>query len=76
MPTDDSPPASQADLELEIAHILLLDIVGYSKLLANEQVESIQELSRAGGKPRLPCSALRTHELLIGLLQPSATLGD
>ena len=46
VPTDDSPPASQADLELEIAHILLIDIVGYSKLLANEQVESIQELSR------------------------------
>ena len=36
----------QPALELEIAHLLLIDIVGYSKLLANEQVESVQELGR------------------------------
>ncbi len=46
MPTEETPPVPQPDLELEIAHLLLIDIVGYSRLLANEQVESIQELAR------------------------------
>jgi TolB-like protein/Tfp pilus assembly protein PilF len=46
LPTEEIPPVPQPDLELEIAHLLLIDIVGYSKLLANEQVESIQELAR------------------------------
>src|SRR5215468_6550063 len=46
VPTDETPPAAPADLELEIAHLLLIDICGYSKLLANEQVESLQELAR------------------------------
>src|SRR5258707_14764009 len=39
-------PEQQPDLQLEIAHILLIDIVGYSKLLVNEQIESVQELNR------------------------------
>src|SRR6266852_2876820 len=34
------------DLQLEIAHLLLIDVVGYSKLLVNDQVESLQELNR------------------------------
>jgi TolB-like protein/class 3 adenylate cyclase/Flp pilus assembly protein TadD len=34
------------DLQLEIAHILLIDVVGYSKLLVNEQIELLQELNR------------------------------
>jgi class 3 adenylate cyclase len=34
------------DLELEIAHILLIDVVGYSKLLVNEQIELLQELNQ------------------------------
>jgi hypothetical protein len=34
------------DLPLEIAHLLLIDVVGYSKLLVNEQIESMQELNR------------------------------
>src|SRR6266699_4846063 len=34
------------DLQLEIAHLLLIDVVGYSKLLVNEQVEAMQELNR------------------------------
>ena len=33
-------------LHLEIGHILFLDIVGYSKLLADEQKELVQELNR------------------------------
>src|SRR6266446_8606578 len=35
------------DLRLEIAHILFIDIVGYSKLLMNEQSEIVQHLNRA-----------------------------
>src|SRR5881275_3708641 len=34
------------DLQLEIAYILLIDVVGYSKLLVNEQIELMQELNR------------------------------
>src|SRR5438067_9105798 len=34
------------DLPLEIAHLLLIDVVGYSKLLVNDQVESLQRLNR------------------------------
>ncbi|HMF46801.1 MAG TPA: hypothetical protein VKE29_09020, partial [Candidatus Udaeobacter sp.] len=37
---------TKPDLLLEIAHILLIDMVGYSKLLVNEQVELLQELNR------------------------------
>ena len=34
------------DAHLEIGHVLFIDIVGYSKLLTNEQREKIQELNR------------------------------
>jgi TolB-like protein/class 3 adenylate cyclase/Tfp pilus assembly protein PilF len=34
------------DLQLEIAHILLIDVVGYSKLLVNEQIELLQKLKQ------------------------------
>ena len=37
----------EPDLKLEIAHILLLDIVGYSRLLVNEQVEDSVATLRA-----------------------------
>jgi TolB-like protein/class 3 adenylate cyclase/Tfp pilus assembly protein PilF len=42
------PPSSETktDLPLEIAHLLLIDVVGYSKLLVNEQIELLQELNR------------------------------
>lgn len=35
----------EAELELEIAHILLIDVVGYSTLLVNEQIELMQQLN-------------------------------
>jgi TolB-like protein/class 3 adenylate cyclase/Tfp pilus assembly protein PilF len=40
------PPSAEPtpDLQLEIAYILLIDVVGYSKLLMNEQIELLQEL--------------------------------
>jgi S1-C subfamily serine protease/class 3 adenylate cyclase len=34
------------DLHLEIAHVLFIDVVGYSKLLADEQSETLQLLNR------------------------------
>jgi adenylate cyclase len=40
-----NPTSSQsADLKFEIGHVLFIDIVGYSKLLINEQSEQIQKL--------------------------------
>src|ERR1700751_4712388 len=38
------PSESSSDLKFEIGHVLFIDIVGYSKLLINEQSEQIQEL--------------------------------
>src|SRR5712692_3750257 len=38
------PAKSDLDVRLEIAHVLFIDIVGYSKLLINEQSEQIQKL--------------------------------
>ena len=40
------PGDAQPDLRLEIAHVLFIDIVGYSKLLINEQRESLEELNQ------------------------------
>jgi hypothetical protein len=36
---------TQKEIELEIAHVLFLDIVGYSKLSVNEQHPRIGELN-------------------------------
>jgi TolB-like protein/class 3 adenylate cyclase len=36
--------ASSSDVKFEIGHVLFIDLVGYSKLLINEQSERIQEL--------------------------------
>ncbi len=38
------PPESSSDVKFEIGHVLFIDIVGYSKLLINEQSEQIQTL--------------------------------
>jgi hypothetical protein len=35
----------KTNLHLEIAHILFIDVVGYSKLLINEQSELVQKLN-------------------------------
>jgi class 3 adenylate cyclase len=42
----DKPAEPTLDLPLEIAHLLLIDVVGYSKLLVNEQIELLQELNQ------------------------------
>ena len=36
----------KSDRQLEIAHVLFIDIVGYSKLLMNEQSEVLQQLNQ------------------------------
>src|SRR4029434_11286400 len=38
------PSASSSDVKLEIGHVLFIDLVGYSKLLINEQSEQMQKL--------------------------------
>jgi TolB-like protein/class 3 adenylate cyclase/Flp pilus assembly protein TadD len=42
----DTPAETAPDLQLEIAHLLLIDVVGYSKLLVNEQIELLQALKQ------------------------------
>jgi TolB-like protein/class 3 adenylate cyclase/Tfp pilus assembly protein PilF len=39
-------PVPKADLHLEIAHVLFMDVVGFSKLLINDQTEILQHLNR------------------------------
>src|SRR4029077_7182417 len=46
MNAQDTSAEPTPDLQLEIAHILLIDVVGYSKLLVNEQIELLQELKQ------------------------------
>src|SRR6187399_3471833 len=38
------PPDHSSDVKFEIGHVLFIDIVGYSKLMINEQSEQIQTL--------------------------------
>src|ERR1700692_4862826 len=38
------PSESSSELKFEIGHVLFIDIVGYSKLLINEQSQQVQKL--------------------------------
>jgi adenylate cyclase len=40
------PPEYSSDVKFEIGHVLFIDIVGYSKLLINQQSEQIQTLKK------------------------------
>jgi len=40
------PAEPDPDFHLEIAHVLFMDIVGFSKLLINEQAEMVRELNQ------------------------------
>ena len=40
------PAEIKKEIQLEIAHVLFIDIVGYSKPLINEQHELLQELNQ------------------------------
>src|SRR6266496_2895292 len=46
MNPQDTPAEPTPDLKLEIAHLLLIDVVGYSKLLVDEQIEFLKELNQ------------------------------
>src|SRR6266566_1382399 len=43
---EDKSAEPTPDLQLEIAHLLLIDVVGYSKLSNNEQIEWLQQLNQ------------------------------
>ena len=43
--SQDTSAETGLDLPLEIALLLLIDVVGYSKLLINEKIELLQELN-------------------------------
>ena len=40
------PADAQADIQLEIGHVLFIDIVGYSTLLINEQSQQLETLKK------------------------------
>src|ERR1700681_3030332 len=40
------PVERKADLHLEIAHVLFMDVVGFSKLLINDQSEILEQLNQ------------------------------
>jgi TolB-like protein/class 3 adenylate cyclase/Tfp pilus assembly protein PilF len=46
MNAQDTSAEPRPELPLEIAHLLSIDVVGYSKLLVNEQIELLQELNQ------------------------------
>lgn len=51
-------------LEPEIAHILSIDVVGYSKLLVNEQIELLNELKHIVRETRCACAAEDEGQLI------------
>src|SRR6516164_5877382 len=55
---------SESDLRLEIGHVLLIDIVGYSKLLITEQRERLQALNEIV-RNTLQLRASDAHGMLV-----------
>jgi adenylate cyclase len=56
---------SKTKLRLEIAHVLFIDIVGYSKLLTDEQSEALQELNQIVRKTEAAREAEAAGQLTI-----------
>lgn len=54
----------EQNLEPEIAHILSIDVVGYSKLLVNEQIELLNELKHIVRETRCACAAEDEGQLI------------
>ncbi len=46
MNAQDTSAEAKPDLQPELAHLLLIDVVGYSKLSDNDQIELLQELNQ------------------------------
>src|SRR6201984_1333226 len=55
----------KANLRLEIAHVLFMDIVGYSKLLTDEQSEALQELNQIVRSTEAAREAQASGELTV-----------
>jgi TolB-like protein/class 3 adenylate cyclase/Tfp pilus assembly protein PilF len=55
----------KTQLRLEIAHVLFMDIVGYSKLLIDEQSEALQELNQIVRKTEAARAAEAAGKLII-----------
>ena len=65
----DMPAEVKKEIELEIAHVLFIDIVGYSKLSVNEQhaqVEELNEIVRASEQFRRAEAAGRLIKIPTG----------
>lgn len=56
-------PELNPDLRLEIAHVLFIDIVGYSRLLINEQRETLHELNQIVRSTDAFCTAEAAGQL-------------
>jgi TolB-like protein/class 3 adenylate cyclase/Tfp pilus assembly protein PilF len=54
----------QQNLEPEIAHILSIDVVGYSKLLVNEQIDLLNELKHIVRETKCSCAAEAAGQLI------------
>src|ERR1700746_3086781 len=55
----------KAKQRLEIAHVLFMDIVGYSKLLTDEQSEALQELNQIVRNTEVVREAEAAGQLII-----------
>src|SRR5438046_8696075 len=55
----------KTQLRLEIAHVLFMDIVGYSKLLTDEQSEALHELNQIVRNTEAACDAEAAGKLTI-----------
>lgn len=60
----DMPSDVESNLKPEIAHILSIDVVGYSKLLVNEQVDLLNELNRIVRETGCVCAAEAKGKLI------------
>src|SRR6476469_1999843 len=57
------PAEVKKEIQLEIAHVLFIDIVGYSKLLINEQREVLHELNQIVRGTNAFCAAETAGQL-------------
>ncbi|MGI9115348.1 MAG: adenylate/guanylate cyclase domain-containing protein [Chthoniobacterales bacterium] len=58
------PAEPKHELRLAIAHVLFIDIVGYSKLLTEEQSEALQQLNERVRSTRAFRDTEATHQLI------------
>ena len=61
----DMTDEQKTKVRLEIAHVLFIDIVGYSKLLIDEQSEALQELNQIVRNTEAACQAESAGQLII-----------